>query len=155
VTQLDELTLLEGVWTGEVTGTPDGGAARREYRLVIHGRFLSMTHDRDPSQPRSPNDESEEWGVFSFDAAGQSIVFREFLVEGSVNTYSCTLDPGPTSLTCRSESVQGGEALTLALRYIFSDRDHFAETFQVVDSDGTTRMEIQSRWVRSRFNAPR
>ncbi len=141
--------MLEGSWTGAIDGTIGSSAARREYRFVLHGRFLHMMHDRDPQAPAEPGNAPEEWGIFSHDPERDLIVLREFLVEGLVNRYVCRTASEPLGLTCRSEASEGGSGLNLSLQYVFTDRDRFTETFEVVGSDGEAQMRIRGEWVRA------
>jgi hypothetical protein len=146
---LHELAFLEGSWAGEIDGTIGSSPGQRQYRFIIGDRFLLMMHDRDPQEPAPPGDAHEEWSIFSFDTEREVIVLREFVVEGFVNTYTCEIDAGPTSLTCESEAAEGGSGLFLTLGYEFADLDHFTEVFEIFGPDGSMQVRIEGQWVRT------
>lgn len=145
---LHGLAFLEGSWEGEIDGTLGTATGERQYRFILHDRFLLMEHDRDPGEPVGGSEAHEEWSIFSFDADREAIVLREFLVEGFVNRYVCELQADPARLTCESEAAEGNPELTLSLRYEFGDRDHFEEFFQVRAPDGALQVRMQGRWQR-------
>jgi hypothetical protein len=74
--------------------------------------------------------------IFSFDTERELIVLRECLAGSFVNTYACELDTAPTRRTCEGEATEGSTRLVLRLRYDIADRDHFAETFEVLEPNG-------------------
>jgi hypothetical protein len=145
-----ELAFLEGAWAGEIDGTIGPATGAREYRFIVHDRFLLMRHDRDPETEAAPEDDVyEEWTVFSFDAEREVIVLREFLLEGFVNTYVCELEAGPTSLMCASEAAEGAGGVSLKLRYEFADRDGFTEVFEIFGPDGALQVRMEGQWRRT------
>jgi hypothetical protein len=145
---LHALAFLDGSWAGEIDGTLGPTTGRRQYRFILHDRFLHMTHDRDPQQLARQADEPDEWSIFSFDIERGTIVLREFLVEGLVNTYACDFDAERPSLTCQSEATEGSAGLTLRLRYEFADLDHFSERFEIFGPDGALQVRMDGQWVR-------
>jgi hypothetical protein len=146
---LHELAFLKGSWTGVIDGTIGPATGQRQYRFIIRDRFLLMMHDRDPQERASPSDVHEEWSIFSFDAAREVIVLREFLVEGLVNTYACEIDAEQTRLTCESEAAEGSTGLTLKLLYEFVDFDHFNETFEIFGPDRALQVRMKGQWLRT------
>ena len=93
------LRFLLGTWEGTSTGRPGTGAVRREFRLVLGDQFIQVRNTSTyPVQEKNPKGEvHEDVGFVSYDRGRKAFVFRQFHVEGFVNTYV----------------IEGGEAGTL------------------------------------------
>jgi hypothetical protein len=83
------LAPMLGSWQGTNRGEPGEGTVRREYRLVLGGRFIEVRNrSAYAPQPKNPKGEvHEDVGYISRDRARRSFVLRQFHVEGFVNTY--------------------------------------------------------------------
>jgi THAP4-like, heme-binding beta-barrel domain len=78
-----------GTWEGTSKGRSGDGAAKRTYRLVLREQFVEV-HNRStyPPQPQNPRGEvHEDVGYISYDRDRKTYVYRQFHVEGFVNTY--------------------------------------------------------------------
>lgn len=82
---LDDLAFLIGSWTGKIDGSVGSGTGQRQYRPIVRGRYLLMTH--------------------------ASYLF----VEGYVSRADCELGADPWRLTCLDEAVESGPDLRFAL----------------------------------------
>jgi hypothetical protein len=80
---------LLGTWEGTSSGQPGRGTVRREYALVLGDRFIEVRNASIyPPQEKNPKGERhEDRGYISYDSARKQFVFRQFHVEGFVNTY--------------------------------------------------------------------
>lgn len=86
------LRFLLGKWEGTSTGQPGKGSVTREYRLVLRDQFIEVRNRSVyPSQEKNPKGEiHEDIGYISYDRARKAFVFRQFHIEGFVNTYLAT-----------------------------------------------------------------
>jgi hypothetical protein len=92
---------LLGAWEGTSSGQPGRGTVRREYRLTLGDRFIEVTNTTTyPPQDQNPKGEvHEDRGYISVDNARKQFVFRQFHVEGFVNTYAAAMDGLPIVFT--------------------------------------------------------
>src|SRR5688572_8117308 len=78
-----------GTWIGSGKGEPGNSQLEREYRFVLGGKFLNVSH-KSNYQPQEKNPKGvthEDWGFFSFDRSRKLYVLRQFHVEGFVTQY--------------------------------------------------------------------
>jgi hypothetical protein len=98
---------LLGSWKGM---GDDGSTVSHHYEFVLQDKFI-RSQTRSVAVPESGDlsgEIHEDVGYFSFDPDRNTIVFRQFLSEGFVNTY--ILDPqnaSSDSLVLTSESCEG------------------------------------------------
>ena len=103
------LRALVGRWSGTVSGEPGEGAAEREYRFVLGGRFLRL-EGRDVYPARagvSKGEVREETALFSHDREHGHIVLRQFHADG--NVYHFTAAPparGAREWSLVSENIE-------------------------------------------------
>jgi THAP4-like, heme-binding beta-barrel domain len=102
------LRSLLGAWEGTSSGQPGKGTVRREYRLVLGDRFIEVRNTSTyPPQDTNPKGEvHDDRGYISYDAARKLFVFRQFHVEGFVNTYVGSPDAGPVVIVFTSEAIE-------------------------------------------------
>lgn len=131
------LTPVLGRWEGTSNGSPGAGTVRREYRLVLGGRFIEVRNASTyPPQPKNPKGEKhEDVGYFSRDRARRSFVLRQFHVEGFVNTYVA-----PAAAEKRSQIVFTSEAIEnippgwrARETYRFPSPDALVEVFELAE----------------------
>ena len=87
--RLSDVRFLVGRWNGSSEGQAGRGSVSRVYEPVLNGRFI---HERNrseyPAQAANPKGEiHEHWSFLSYDKIRQTVVLRQFHVEGFVNTY--------------------------------------------------------------------
>ena len=136
ITQEDRWGLLRGLlgtWEGTSSGQPGKGTVRREYRLVLGDRFIEVRNASTyPPQEKNPKGEAhEDRGFISFDAARKMFVFRQFHVEGFVNTYVAPRDAGPLVFT--SEAIENIPAGWKARETYRLDGDELVEVFELAE----------------------
>jgi hypothetical protein len=83
------LRFILGTWETTSSGQPGNGKGHRQYRLVLRDRFIEVRNTVTyPPQPKNPKGEThEDVGYISYDRSRKAFVFRQFHVEGFVNTY--------------------------------------------------------------------
>jgi hypothetical protein len=86
---LHEVRFLVGQWRGTSEGQAGKGVVSRSYEPVLRERFL---HERNKSEyaPQVANPKGEvheHWSLLGYDKIRQTVVFRQFHVEGFVITY--------------------------------------------------------------------
>lgn len=132
------LRVFEGKWQGSTSGKPGTGTTTREYKFELNGHFLSQS-DKSVYEPARPGGKPlvhEDFGMFSYDAAQQKIIWRQFHSEGFVNEYAMEFaGPDGKSLefvTTRIENLPGFRAKKL---YRVVSADEIEETFWLAPPD--------------------
>ena len=87
--RLSEVRFLVGRWNGTSDGQAGRGSVSRVYEPILNGRYIHERNRSDyPAQPANPKGEvHEHWSFLSYDKIRQTVVLRQFHVEGFVNTY--------------------------------------------------------------------
>lgn len=100
------LRFLLGTWEGTSAGQPGQGTVRREYRLVLGDRFIEMRNTSTylPQEKNPKGEVHEDRGFISHDRTRNLFVFRQFHVEGFVNTYVAS--PTETPIVFTSEAIE-------------------------------------------------
>jgi hypothetical protein len=147
---LHDVRFLVGRWSGSSEGQAGKGVVSRSYEPVLNERFL---HERNKSEyaPQAANPKGEvheHWSLLSYDEIRQTVVLRQFHVEGFVNTYRLTPRQGASKvLVFESEQIENlpGEWRARETYEQVSD-DAFTETFELAppgkpfETYGTTRL---------------
>ena len=141
------LRSLLGTWEGTVTGQPGNGTSTREYRLVLGDRFVEVRNRSVyPPQENNPKGEThEDVGYISYDRNRKAFVFRQFHVEGFVNTYVATPSAG-NALVFTSEAIENIPAGWRAREtYRAVSEDEWLEIFELAEpgKDFTTYSETR------------
>lgn len=127
---------LLGRWEGASEGEPGKGTLSREYARVLNGRFIRVTNrSRYPPQEKNPKGEvHEDEGFISHDRARKALVFRQFHVEGFVNTYVATAGSTATRVVFESDAIENIPAGFRAREtYVISGPDAFEEIFELAE----------------------
>jgi hypothetical protein len=131
---LAPLARFVGNWAGTATGQSGEGTVQRSYEWVMQGRYLREVNiSRYPAREAGKSDEvHEHWSMFSFDKARQTIVLRQFHIEGFVNTYRLTGAPGEVPMVFDSETFENfSNSWKARESYEFVSDDEFIETFDL------------------------
>ena len=133
--RLAAVRFLVGRWKGTSDGQAGRGAVSRVYEPILNGRYI---HERNtseyPAQPANPKGEvHEHWSVLSHDKIRQTVVLRQFHVEGFVNTYRLLPQNGTDKrLVFESEQIDNLPADWKAREtYEQISADEFTETFEL------------------------
>ncbi len=87
---LEKLTPLVGTWQGESSGFGLTSDASAVWEFKFNGTYL-QSQTRTVPQGESQADPHRDLGVMSYDKDNRTLVFRDFLSEGFVNTFHVTL----------------------------------------------------------------
>lgn len=142
------LRLLEGTWHGEVTGRLGRGTALRRYEFLFDERYLVARHSsiRLPQQQSPEGDDHRELAVYSYDGDRETVVLREFNVEGYVLQYTCKVQQ--LGFVCTSEGVENGAGMRARLTVRIEDRYRFEEVFELASSGEEPGYLLTVRWTR-------
>lgn len=126
---------LIGEWRGTTTGEAGSGEVTRSYRQLMNGRYLQETNTSTyPPQPRNPKGEvHEHLSLISHDRQRQTLVLRQFHIEGFVNTYRLSPEPAADGkLVFESENFENfNNAWKARETYEFTGDDQVVETFEL------------------------
>lgn len=135
-----DLTMLKrlvGKWAGRGEGEPGVSDVERSYEPVLGGRFM-MARNQSTYAPQDKNPKGElhqDMGLYSFDDAAKSVVFRQFHIEGFVNHYVAAADTLAgdvlTFLTTSIENIPSG--YTARETTTFTGPDAFEERFEIAE----------------------
>ncbi len=124
-----------GTWKGTGKGEPGVSQLEREYKFVLGGKFLNVTHKSiyQPQEKNPKGEEHEDWGFFSYDRSRKIHIFRQFHVEGFVTQYRAeTITPDGKTLVFTSESLENLPAGWRAREtYRILNDDEFVEIFEL------------------------
>src|SRR5829696_1439624 len=147
----ERLAFLVGRWEGTSDGQPGKGTVRREYARVLGNRFVRV-HNRSEyaMQPKNPKGEiHEDEGFFSFDKARNRLVFRQFHIEGFVNTYVADDALGSTGIVFTSEAIENIPAGFRAREtYVAQGPDAFEEVFELAEPGRPFEVYSRTRFIR-------
>jgi hypothetical protein len=125
-----------GRWRGVAEGRPGRGTLEREYRLVLHRRFIEVRNRSTyPPQEKNPKGEvHEDLGYISFDRRRKEFILRQFHVEGFVNTYTMETPSSDTARVFTTEAIENIPAGWRAReRYSFEAPDVLVEVFELAE----------------------
>jgi hypothetical protein len=142
---------LIGRWKGTTSGQPGEGEVEREYRFVLNERFIEVRNRSTyPAQEKNPKGEvHEDIGYISYDTARRRFVFRQFHVEGYVNTYvqDGLSDAEIVFVTDSIENIPAG--WRARERYRILPPNELVEIFELAEPGQDYTRYSQSRLVRA------
>lgn len=127
---------LVGKWSGASEGQPGNGTVEREYERVLGSRFIRVRNTSTyPPQAKNPKGERHgDEGFISFDGARKRLVFRQFHIEGFVNTYVQDLEAKTGTVTFVSEGIENiPPGYRARETYIFNGPDEVEEVFELAE----------------------
>lgn len=130
------LRFLVGEWRGKQSGQPGHGACERKYEFVLGGKFLQVKNKSTyPPQAANPKGEvHEDMGMIGYDRARVRLVFRQFHVEGFVNTYLEEEGGDPKSIVFASEAIENiAPGWRARETYRVVNDDEFIERFELAE----------------------
>ena len=140
---------MEGTWEGAIDGRLGEGKGLRRFSFILDGKFVLVRHAsvRLPQEKSPEGDYHRELGMFSFDRERNTLVYREFLVEGYVNRYTCDVEP--RRLVCTTESVENGTGMKARYTLEISDGYRHNETFELAGPEEELQVYFTNRWSRT------
>ena len=148
---LAPLSSLVGRWKGTTEGQPGTGSVERVYEIVLGGRFIRVRNRSEyPPQPKNPKGEThEDEGFYSYDRGRKRIVFRQFHIEGFVNTYLSEPASSGSKLIFTSEAIENIPAGWRAREtYVLHGVDSFEETFELAEAGKDFEVYSRARFER-------
>ncbi len=146
----EPLRPLLGRWEGAAVGKEDLSKVVEEYEFVLNDKFIRVvSHAKFESTEEGVEPEiHEDVGYFSFDPERESIVFRQFVTEGHVNTYVLA-SASADSLVLVTEHTEGAGGYGVRLRYLFSGPGEYVEKLDLLPpgKDYFTCLSIRMRKV--------
>lgn len=130
------LSSLIGKWAGTSEGQPGNGTVEREYERALGSRFIRVRNRSTyPPQEKNPKGEThEDEGFVSFDTARKRLVFRQFHVEGFVNTYAQQVDASPGTIVFITESIENIPSGYRAREtYVIKSPNEMEEVFELAE----------------------
>jgi hypothetical protein len=134
--RLAPISSLIGKWTGTSEGQPGNGTVEREYEPALGSRFIRVRNRSTyPPQEKNPKGEThEDEGFISFDNARKRLVFRQFHVEGFVNTYVQQADAAAGTVVFVSEAIENiPPGFRARETYILRSVDELEEVFEIAE----------------------
>ena len=147
------LKFLEGSWQGTGKGKPGVSSMERTYEFVLNGKFLSA-RNKSVYAPQAANPKGEiheDRGMISFGRARKRFVFRQFHVEGFVNTYAAEPIEEGKPLVFVSEAIENIPPGWRAREtYTILSADEFTETFELAEPGKDFEVYSEARLKRKK-----
>ena len=141
-----------GGWQSAGEGQVGHSRVERKYEFVLNSKFLFVRNKSTyESQEKNPKGEvHEDWGVVSYDKARETYVFRQFHVEGFVNTYVLdTLAEDGQTISFVTEGIEnippGWKARET---YQIRGPDEFIEVFELAGPGKDFEVYTENRFKR-------
>lgn len=143
------LALLEGSWHGEVDGRLGKGSGVRRYEFLYDRLYLVTRHSsvRLPQEDTPGGDHHREFTVYSYDRERDTVVLREFNVEGFVLEYDC--DVAEKRVVCASSRIENGAQMRARMTLAIDNRYRFEETFELAGPGEELAYFLTVRWTRT------
>ena len=105
----------------------------RHYEFIFNDQFLVGRHAsiRLPQELSPKGDYHRELSVYSFDSERDTIVLRQFIIEGYVLQYACETEP--MRFVCVTENVENGTGMAARMTLEFESPYRFSEVFELAD----------------------
>lgn len=130
------LRFLVGTWHGEQSGEPGHGTSERTYSFVLNDRFLQVknTSTYPPQEKNKDGEVHNDMGMIGYDKARKKFVFRQFHVEGFVNTYVQEETGDPKKMVFVSEAIENiAPGWRARETYFFLNGNEFIERFELAE----------------------
>jgi len=133
---LAPLRFFVGTWRGKQNGEPGHGRSERTYSFVLKHRFLQVknTSTYPPQEKNKSGEVHQDMGMIGYDRARKKFVFRQFHVEGFVNTYVQEENSDPKQMVFVSESIENiAPGWRARETYRFLNENEFIERFELAE----------------------
>jgi hypothetical protein len=130
------LRFFVGAWRGEQNGEPGHGVSERRYAFVLDGRFLQVnnTSTYPPQEKNKRGEVHHDMGMIGYDKARKKFVFRQFHIEGFVNTYLQEETGDTTRIVFVSEAIENiAPGWRARETYLILNEDEFVERFELAE----------------------
>jgi hypothetical protein len=130
------LRFFVGTWRGEQSGQPGHGISERTYSFVLNDRFLQVknTSTYPPQEANKSGEIHHDMGMIGYDKARKKFVFRQFHVEGFVNTYVQEEGSDPKKIVFVSEAIENiSPGWRARETYFLLNQNEFIERFELAE----------------------
>ena len=144
-----------GTWKGTGKGEPGNSELEREYKFVLNGKFLNVTHRSiyKPQEKNPKGETHEDWGYLSYDRVRKLYVLRQFHVEGFVTQYRFDPSkPDGKTFVFDSENLENLPAGWRAREtYKILNDDEFVEVFELAQPGKEFSVYSENHFKRQKF----
>jgi hypothetical protein len=142
------LRALEGDWHGDISGKLGTGTGVRHYELILDGKYLLSRHAsvRVPQEKSPEGDHHRELAVWSYDSARETLVLREFMVEGFILQSVCNV--AGNTIQCEAEEVESGPGWQARLELEIKSPYELIERFWLAEPGQELEQYFENRWTR-------
>jgi hypothetical protein len=130
------LRFFVGSWRGDQNGQPGHGTAERTYAFVLNDRFLqeNNTSTYPPQEKNKSGEVHHDMGMIGYDKARKKFVFRQFHVEGFVNTYVEEEGSDTKKMVFTTENIENVAPGRRAREtYLILNENEFIERFELAE----------------------
>jgi len=140
--------LLPGRWEIEIDGRLGQGTGNRHYEFIFNDQFLIGRHAsiRLPQEQSPEGDYHRELSIYSFDSERDTIVLRQFIVEGYVLQFTC--DTEPMRIVCETESIENGTGMAARMTLEFANPYRFSEVFELASPGEELQVYFKNTFTR-------
>ena len=143
-----------GVWQGSGQGEPGVSRLERKDEFVLNNKFLFVQNKSvyDPQDKNSNGEIHEDWGLFSYDRARETYVFRQFHVEGFIKQYLLEkiAEDGQTISFVTEEIENISPGWKAKEGYQILGPDEFIEIFELAGPGKEFKVYTENRFQRIR-----
>lgn len=122
--------------SGDQIGEPGRGTARRTYTFVLSSRFLQEKNTSTylPQEKNQNGEVHQHMSMIGYNKAREKFVFRQFHIEGFVNTYAQEETGEPKKLVFVSESIENiAPGCRARETYLILNKNEFIERFELAE----------------------
>jgi len=130
------LRFFVGAWSGDQVGEPGHGTVERTYAFILNDRFLQVnnTSTYPPQEKNKSGEVHRDMGMIGYDKARKRFVFRQFHVEGFVNTYVQEGESDAKKIVFASESIENiAPGWRARETYLILNENEFIERFELAE----------------------
>lgn len=140
--------LLPGTWEAKIDGRLGQGTGHRRYEFIFDHQFLVARHAsiRLPQQQSPKGDYHRELSVYSLDSERDTIVLRQFIIEGYVLQFACKTEP--MQFVCVTEHIENGGGIAARMTVEFESPYTFSEIFELADPGKKLEVYFTNTWTR-------
>ncbi len=129
----DPLEFLIGTWTQKT----ETSTVTHTYEWVLDGQFIQSTTDAHFHPADGKESTHQDIGYFSFDAARDNIVFRQFHSEGFINTYVLDLErTNDTLIVLNTEHTENAGGMRAELTIDKNAENSYEMILYLASKDG-------------------
>jgi hypothetical protein len=142
---------LVGTWRGEQSGQPGHGTSERTYSFVLNDRFLQVknTSTYPPQEMNKTGEIHNDMGMIGYDKGRKKLVFRQFHVEGFVNTYVQEESSDPKKMVFVSEAIENiSPGWRARETYLLLNENEFIERFELAEPGKDFALYAEARLKR-------